>query len=94
MAETLVLYTVILDFNGGTYISQVRAATPTLAAEQWAQTSIFEEALHRDLLRSDLEKIIKDSSLMPLSGLFNVWCISGITEADSSVLINLVATAN
>jgi hypothetical protein len=34
----MALYTIILDYRGGTYISQVRARSPRAAAKLWAHT--------------------------------------------------------
>jgi hypothetical protein len=31
------LYAISFDYNGGTYISQLRASSPTTAIERWAE---------------------------------------------------------
>ncbi len=89
------LFTVILDFRGGTYISQVQAHTVDHAVLNWARqlepsaVKYFGPARKRRLLED-----LKDAqhrevfAPVPFSGLFNAWC----TSIFAGGLVNIIKT--
>jgi hypothetical protein len=90
------LYTVILDYRGGTYISQVRADGPREALVTWANELDYSEIKYLgkrgkqrliDALENDPYGI---NAVTELGGLKNAWCGS-VTALDG--LINIVKTA-
>ena len=86
----MALFTVILDFKGGTYISQVRARTPSEALRSWAKsralTGVYGlTARGRIKLRETLDELVE------LDGLKNAWCATA-SPGRVSALINLVRT--
>lgn len=86
------LYSIFLEYRGGTYISQVSSSSPAEALEEWA-TSLPEEDLQAwNLKRDGLMPIIHDGSLVPLAGLVNAWCLSGVDDDDEQLLLNVLAT--
>jgi hypothetical protein len=85
-----VLYTVILEFLGGTYIAQVRAASPASAMSRWLErTDDRTFALWR-VSREELRSIIAAYEPVKIKGLRGVWCVSGSVRR-KFLLINIVA---
>jgi len=71
------LYTFILDYQGGTYISQTAAASPDHAINNWANSfdasSIpgFSPDMKVELIQASSEE--KPTAI---EGVENIWCIS------------------
>ena len=93
------LYTVVMEYRGGTYISQVESCTVIAALQDWAFA--LDSAPIQGLGHPQKDELIKaiDSDLSyglepsPLDGLVNAWCASASTSG-GSVLINLIGTAS
>jgi len=89
----MALYTVILEYRGGTYSSQVTAESPRAALLSWATNLEASEIKH--LGTSGKQRLIAGLKNDPidrpvlLTGLRNVWCYSGPI---SSMLIYIVRT--
>lgn len=85
-------YTFIMNFKGGTYISQIKAKDEFEAVLKWgkeldsSQVEGFEEK-HREAL---LERL-KDESPVLLTGLTHAWCI-GARIGKTFALVNFVKT--
>ena len=69
------LYTFIMDYLGGTYISQVDAENAEQAMEAWIKTLVVEEVEH--FSETDRKKIIRvgfhEDEPGLLTGIKNVW---------------------
>jgi hypothetical protein len=93
----MALYTIILDYRGGTYISQVRARSPRAAAKQWARALDVVGVKH--LGAKGKQKIITNlendeyclNEPVALTGLVGVWCIGMPIPGG---LVNIVATVD
>lgn len=86
------LYTFILDFAGGTYISQVNAPSPTSASVKWASeldTSELKGIGAKN--KESLENQMKEEQPHPLDGLLNTWCVAARLRGGLA-LINIVQT--
>jgi len=84
------LYTIIFDYRGGTYISQVSGDSPGMALAKW-ESSISEGDLAKwKLARPELARLSQDSPV-PLDRCLNVWSTSSSTKA-GLMLVNIVAT--
>lgn len=75
MAEPL--YTLICDFDGGTYVSQVRARNEQEAVKLWARLVERERPLGDASDDIGRHVVRDDSSSVLLEGLTNVWCLTG-----------------
>jgi len=90
------LYTVIADYKGGTYCSQVHAQDEAHAFKEWIQAipNDTEVALQftsqgiKDLERIDWNNEDRPG---PLNGLINAWC-SSIILNEELCLINIIQT--
>jgi hypothetical protein len=86
------LYTFVLDFAGGTYISQVNAPSTTSASVKWAkELDIFGL---KGVGRKNKESLInqmKEEEPQRLDGLINAWCVTA-TLRGGLALINIVQT--
>jgi hypothetical protein len=82
------LFTVILEYKGGTYIRQARANTgkPALMKALHSFEFLTERA------RQKLAEKIKDDDLTPIEGMKGVWCACGSTTRGFA-LMHIVATA-
>ncbi|MEO5859972.1 MAG: hypothetical protein ABIR33_13610 [Pyrinomonadaceae bacterium] len=87
----MALYTVVLDFHGGTYISQIHASSEISALNIW-KSDIRKNLL--ELSHEDVENLnlsLENEEVVPLSNVVNVWC-STATVNESLALINIVKT--
>ena len=83
------LFTLILDWRGGTYVSQVRASSPQQAVVLWAQQDLLRPAIELDperrfRLERDLES--GDSRPVRLANTDNVWCATTLLDNDLACL--------
>jgi len=86
------LYTVVLDYAGGTYIAQVQAASPAAALPKWVSKIKHGELAAWGIGRQDLAEIARSEKIVPIDGCRNVWCVSGSVRRNLA-LINVVATS-
>lgn len=86
------VYTIILEFRGGTYISQVRSENVSSALSQWIWQLKNEDLAAWKLDREALKDIQGTAIPVALTGCLNVWCLSGIA-GEWQVLINVIKTA-
>lgn len=86
------LFTFILDFDGGTYISQIEARSFEAAPAVWAASLVpgevrgMGEASIREL-RAAVEK----DSPVQLEGLVQAWCVSALVRGRLA-LVHMVET--
>jgi len=85
-------YTFIMDYAGGTYISQVKAASEKSACVKWAQKLQVSQIQGLDLKgQESLIQQMKEELPGALNGTLNAWCTSAIIRGKFA-LINLVQT--
>jgi hypothetical protein len=82
-----------LEFGGGTYISQVTATGPEEALYIWAGRITEAELVSWKLERSAIADISKEMPV-PLNGLVNAWCATGIDSQGKQLLLNLFLTSS
>jgi hypothetical protein len=87
-------YTIFLEYRGGTYISQVSSSGPAEALEAWAASLPEEDLQAWNLKRDGLMPVIRDGSLVSITGLVNAWCLSGVDDNDEQLLLNVIATVD
>jgi hypothetical protein len=87
------LYSVFLDYNGGTYISQVFATSHDVALSKWIPKLKTPELKKWAITKAVLTQIIKNQMPVPVRGCMNIWCVTG-THKNRLALINIVATAS
>ena len=86
------LFTVVLDFRGGTYISQVRAASATKAVTTWAKRlPVHEIAGMGPASQCELVARLVSDKPVPLTKLNRAWCCSVLVRGHLA-LINVVET--
>ena len=86
------LYTILLDYAGGTYVAQTRATSEQAAVRNWL------ERLSLDLIAGAVSHEVasafqEDQDVpVPLDGLASAWCVTA--SADQGLaLVNIVKTA-
>lgn len=85
-------YTFIMDYAGGTYISQVNAASEKSACVKWAQKLEVSQIQGLGLKgQESLIQQMKDDPPGALNGTLNAWC-TGAFIRGKFALINLVQT--
>ena len=86
------IFTVVLDFRGGTYVEQVRSGDERLAVIDWVRnldpTKI--DGLSEEQRRT-LSRAVQDDAPMGVEGLRSVWCSSAELD-DELALINIIKT--
>jgi len=85
------LYTIVLDYRGGTYIGQASGDSVTAALSQWVSKIPHKELAGWGITRDELSEIVRSDEPVALSGCVNTWCLSGSTNG-GLVLINVIAT--
>jgi len=86
------LFTVILEFNGGTYISQFRASSPDNAAKKHAVHLLGIKGMSTPAIRKELADQLSLDRPIGLGGIRRVWCCSA-SVGKKLALVNIVATA-
>jgi hypothetical protein len=86
------LYTILTEYRGGTYISQIGAETPNAAIQLWSEAKSSDKEDVPAGARVEIRKQLSAGDAPVLvSGRKNVWCISG-TYRNQLILINVVLT--
>jgi hypothetical protein len=84
------LYSIILDYSGGTYISQVAAPDQKSAVRVWQAKMTDDDLKTWKLIRAEVDTL-SDVPPIPLDGLENAWCASA-SGMNGLILINIIAT--
>jgi hypothetical protein len=84
------LYTMLLEYNGGTYVSQVSGNTVGVAIKKWAKAVTNQDLENWGLTRTEVTGLTNDNPL-PLVGCSNVWCLTDSAKK-GLILVNVVAT--
>jgi len=87
------LYTMVLDFHGGTYISQFDAETAIEAVKHWCD-ELKEEQLLGEVSSDVAEGVMIDAAdnrLVEVEGLHGAWCAAA-TVAGGLALLNVIIT--
>lgn len=91
------LYTVVMDYLGGTYVAQVDAHSVTAALKLWSEgvdtaaIAGFSPERKKELIDDLNERYSRAKKPALLDGLVNVWCASALTSGGLAT-INIVAT--
>ncbi len=86
------LYTFIMEYAGGTYISQIKAPSPKSACLKWAKSIALSQISHiGEKGKESLFDQIEEETPAKLDGITNTWCITAHLRR-GLVLINLVRT--
>ncbi len=87
----MTLYTVFLEYGGGTYIAQVLSESPTCALAKWMADLRPEKLKAWKLPSGDLKSVLSENPPLALDDVSNVWCVVGNGKREQ-ILINVVAT--
>jgi len=94
MPEDNATYTFVLDYAGGTHISQYKGRTPREAFGRWIRTepAKLERLLRRKLAVRLVRAYAEWNEFVELDGVENVWCWTA-TLPGGLALLNFVRTA-
>ncbi len=86
------LYTFIMDYAGGTYVSQVIASSPNSACVKWAQgLDVSQVSGLGQKSKETLIEEMKTEVPTAIDGLFGSWCATARIRGELA-LINIVQT--
>ena len=85
------LFTVVLEFDGGTYISQFRARSAHRAAANCAAHLVGINGMSTLANRKRLASCLSRERPVAIQGVRNVWCCSA-SIGKKLALVNIVAT--
>src|SRR5215216_3330341 len=86
------LYTLIMEYAGGTYIEQVKASSPKSTCVKWAQKLDAAQVSGLGLKgQESLIEQMKEDSPVALAGVSKTWCNTALVHGKLA-LINLVQT--
>ncbi len=88
------LFTIICEFDGGTYVSQVEATDPVEAVRRWSVNILVEKPIPRVTahVAKAVVRNLDQYGVAALDGLKGVWCFTA-SVGKKMVLGNLVASA-
>jgi len=86
------LFTFVLEFTGGTYISQLRARSTRQAVSLYTSELVRNKELSTGSVRKRLADALVAEKPVAIDGVRNVWCCSA-SVGRSFALLNIVATA-
>ena len=86
------LYTIVLDFRGGTYIGQATQESPKEAVIAWTAGISQEDANEWRLDKEQLQSISRIDEATAVDGCTGVWCLSGTIDGHMA-LIHVVQTS-
>ncbi len=70
----MALFTFVLDYCGGTYLSQVESEDFTAAPRRWANELNFGKGAQS--VKTQLMPLIDLETPVPVEGLVNTWCLT------------------
>lgn len=83
------LFTMVCEYRGGTYISQVRAMGAHAAISAWAELLRKERPVPRSstyLARAVSANIARGDHPVAMDGLSGVWCFTALCGGDLMIL--------
>ncbi len=87
------LYTLIIEYDGGTYVMQAYAGSsktaPSACIKQWDIRDLKDIITEQD--KSVILELLKAERLIALSHTLNVWCGSVVLN-NKSLIFNLILT--
>lgn len=87
------LYTFILDWNDGTYISQLKATSINHSIEKWsANIDTYGIDLPNDFNKDAFLNSVENESIVSVSNTRSVWCITPDIN-DEIAIVHIVQTA-
>jgi hypothetical protein len=88
----MALFTVILEFDGGTYISQFHGSSPHDAAVKHVDYLVSLKGMSTPKNRQLLANRLSQERPVAIEGVHKVWCCSA-SVGRKLALVNIVATA-
>jgi hypothetical protein len=88
----MALFTVVLEFDGGTYVSQFHATSAKNAAVKHAARLIGNKGMSTLANRRRLADRLSVDQPVAIEGVRSVWCCSA-SVGKKFALVNIVATA-
>ena len=90
----MALFTVLMEFKGGIYLSQIRASSPEAALEEWVRGLDAKkiEGMTASIKRQFVEWL-PEARPTAVDGLRSTWCSGFVARADSA-LVHIVRTAD
>jgi hypothetical protein len=86
------LFTIIMDYDGGTYVHQIKALSPGDACRKWSSRLTVSDVYNLGPTgKKALIARMKSDEPVSLDGLENAWCVSAIIRGRLA-LINVVDT--
>jgi hypothetical protein len=92
MTENNKLYTFLLEYKGGTYISQIEADSNKSALMKWSESlNVSEIEGIGEKMKEQIKNAAKLETPSLLQGMNNVWCATFLL-AGNLALVNFVKT--
>ena len=89
----MALFALLLEFNGGTYISQVRSSSARGAVRKYATELTRNEELGASNLRKHLAGSLGAEVPVAIEDTVNVWCCSASVSNKGLALLNVIQTS-
>jgi hypothetical protein len=88
----MALFTFVLEFDGGTYISQFRAPSAHKAVAEYLSRLLRDKGVATFPIRRRLAAALSAETPVTIEGVRNVWCCCA-SMGKRFALLNIVATA-
>ena len=80
------LYSIVLDYRGGTYVAQVHADSEEAALKHWVYTIRDRGVSSRKLVCEGFRSLVEREAAVQLEGCVNAWCLSGVVRGHLALL--------
>lgn len=83
------LYSIVVDYDGGTFISQEIASSPAEAIQFWSRNTLSIGFLNLSKNEQiQLQQDLLNCSPAALKGIINGWCEDSVLNSEKMILIN------
>jgi len=89
----MALFTAILEFDGGTYIAQIRSASARGAVSKYASRLVGNKSISNATARRSIAVMLQRDAPISIADVHNVWCCSA-SVGKKFALLNVIQTAD
>jgi hypothetical protein len=88
------MYTFLVEYRGGTYISQLPCDTLDKSISEWSKTLVAENIKYLGpLMKKEIAILLKDEEPVKIKGVNNVWLLM-LCLKTGTMLIHIIKTAD
>jgi hypothetical protein len=87
------LFTAVLEFDGGTFIAQVKAPSVTKAVAKYVAELVNNDTIGKASIRQRLSQNLSEEKPVAIETVCNVWCCT-TSVGSKFALLNIIRTTD